>query len=71
MYRSLLTIDFAARTDERPSPQREYTEDEWYAYRKLQYGSKAGEAHEVIDIFWLSPFVSQILEADLLWRGSG
>lgn len=58
LYRTLLTIDFAAKTDERPNPQRSYTEEEWYAYRKLQYGDKSNEAHEVVDIFWLSPIVS-------------
>ena len=58
LYRTLLTIDFAARTEERPNPARNYTEDEWYAYRKLQHGTRENEAHEVMDIYWLSPFVS-------------
>lgn len=64
LYRTLLTADFAAPTNERPDPQRNYTEEEWYAAREAQGG---GNAHEVVDIFWLSNSVSQthVLQARL------
>jgi hypothetical protein len=55
LYRTLLTIDFAAPTNERPDPKRGYTEDEWFAYRRL---SGAKDGHEVVDQFWLSQSVS-------------
>lgn len=58
LYRTLLTLDFAAKTVERPYQPRKYSEQEWYAYRKSQYGSQAGSAHEVMDQFWLSSTVS-------------
>jgi hypothetical protein len=58
LYRTLLTVDFAAKTEERPGEDRAYTINEWHAYRKSQYGSQAHEAHEIIDQFWLSPAVS-------------
>jgi hypothetical protein len=58
LYRSLLTLDFAAKTDERPSERRGYSTEEWHAYRKSQYGSQAESAHEVLDQFWLSSTVS-------------
>lgn len=61
LYRTLLTIDFAAMTNERPDPKREYTEDEWYAYRKKACGTRCNEAHEVVDQFWLSPNVHSLL----------
>lgn len=61
LYRTLLTIDFASQTNERPDPKREYTEDEWHAYRKLQCGSRASEAHEVVDQFWLSEQARSLL----------
>ncbi len=52
MYRTLLTIDFAAQTQEKPDPNRKYTENTWRAYQKLAGGK--GDAHEVVDQFWLS-----------------
>ncbi|RSH94882.1 hypothetical protein EHS25_004688 [Saitozyma podzolica] len=58
LYRTLLTVDFAAPTNERPDPKRVYTEDEWNAYRK-QSGHK--DAHEVVDQFWLSPSARSLL----------
>lgn len=58
LYRTLLTVDFAAPTNERPDPKRAYTEDEWNAYRK-QSGHK--DAHEVVDQFWLSPSVRDVV----------
>lgn len=58
LYRTFLTIDFAAMTNERPDPKREYTSDEWYAYRRK---ASRGEAHEVVDQFWLSSNVSSLL----------
>lgn len=61
LYRTLLTIDFAAQTNERPDPRRAYTEEEWYAYRKKACGSRSAEAHEVVDQFWLSPTVRGLL----------
>ncbi|OCF73509.1 hypothetical protein I204_05351 [Kwoniella mangroviensis CBS 8886] len=61
LYRTLLTIDFAAPTQDSPDPKREYTEEEWNAYRKLACGSRAAEAHEVIDQFWLSSMARQLL----------
>ncbi|WWD16324.1 hypothetical protein CI109_100750 [Kwoniella shandongensis] len=61
LYRTLLTIDFAAQTQDQPDPKRAYTEEEWNAYRKLACGSRAGEAHEVIDQFWLSSNVRALL----------
>ncbi|WRT63867.1 uncharacterized protein IL334_000792 [Kwoniella shivajii] len=61
LYRTLLTIDFAAPTTDSPDPKREYTEEEWKAYRKLTCGERASEAHEVIDQFWLSPMARQLL----------
>ncbi|WVR03639.1 hypothetical protein IAU60_000633 [Kwoniella sp. DSM 27419] len=61
LYRTLLTIDFAAPTTDLPNPKRDYTEEEWQAYRKLACGSRAKEAHEVIDLFWLSPNVRSLL----------
>lgn len=61
LYRTLLTIDFAAMTNERPDPKRAYTEDEWNAYRKQQCGARANEAHEVVDQFWLSPAARNLL----------
>ncbi|KAL7420018.1 hypothetical protein Q5752_004982 [Cryptotrichosporon argae] len=60
LYRTLLTIDFASPTNERPDPARAYTEDEWMAYRKSQLGSRA-DAHEIVDLFWLSPTVRSLL----------
>ncbi|WVW81980.1 hypothetical protein I302_103984 [Kwoniella bestiolae CBS 10118] len=61
LYRTLLTIDFAAPTQDSPDPKRDYTEEEWKAYRKLACGSRAAEAHEVIDQFWLSSMARQLL----------
>lgn len=61
LYRTLLTIDFAAMTNERADPKRTYTEDEWNAYRKQQCGTRAGEAHEVVDQFWLSSTARSLL----------
>ncbi|WWC85972.1 uncharacterized protein L201_000842 [Kwoniella dendrophila CBS 6074] len=61
LYRTLLTIDFAAPTQNSPDPTRSYTENEWNAYRKLACGSRASEAHEVIDQFWLSSMARQLL----------
>ncbi|TXT05293.1 uncharacterized protein COLE_06613 [Cutaneotrichosporon oleaginosum] len=60
LYRTLLTIDFAAMTNERPDPKREYSADEWYAYRKRS-GAKGADAHEVVDQFWLSSQVRALL----------
>ncbi|BEI95319.1 hypothetical protein CcaverHIS631_0102680 [Cutaneotrichosporon cavernicola] len=62
LYRTLLTIDFAAMTNERPDPKREYTTDEWYAYRKKS-GPRGTDAHEVVDQFWLSAQVRALLVA--------
>nr|XP_019014623.1 uncharacterized protein I206_00706 [Kwoniella pini CBS 10737]OCF53404.1 hypothetical protein I206_00706 [Kwoniella pini CBS 10737] len=68
LYRTLLTIDFAAPTQDTPDPKREYTEDEWKAYRKLACGRRAAEAHEVIDQFWLSPMARNLLTIlDVYW----
>ncbi|OCF36246.1 hypothetical protein I316_02119 [Kwoniella heveanensis BCC8398] len=61
LYRTILTIDFAAPTQDSPDLTREYTEEEWNAYRKLACGSRANEAHEVIDQFWLSENVRSLL----------
>lgn len=61
LYRTLLTIDFAAQTQDQPDPKRAYTPEEWYAYRRLACGPRSGEAHEVIDQFWLSPAVRTLL----------
>ncbi|WVF66068.1 hypothetical protein IAT40_000807 [Kwoniella sp. CBS 6097] len=61
LYRTILTIDFAAPTQDSPDPRREYTEEQWNAYRKLACGSRANEAHEVIDQFWLSENVRSLL----------
>ncbi|TXT07488.1 hypothetical protein VHUM_03208 [Vanrija humicola] len=61
LYRTLLTIDFAAMTNERADPKRTYTEDEWNAYRKQQCGARAAEAHEVVDQFWLSSTARSLL----------
>ncbi|KAK8861753.1 hypothetical protein IAR55_002576 [Kwoniella newhampshirensis] len=61
LYRTLLTIDFAAQTQDQPDPKRAYTEDEWNTYRKLACGSRADEAHEVVDQFWLSSNVRALL----------
>jgi hypothetical protein len=58
LYRTLLTLDFAAKTVERPCQNRRYTDEEWHAYRKSQYGTQAEFAHEVLDQFWLSSTVS-------------
>nr|ODO00898.1 hypothetical protein L204_01621 [Cryptococcus depauperatus CBS 7855] len=63
LYRTLLTIDFAAPTTDQPDPKREYTPEEWYAYRKLTCGSRAEEAHEVVDQFWMSSTVKILLSA--------
>jgi len=52
LYRTLLTIDFAAQTQEKPETKRSYTEEQWRAYQKLAGGK--GDAHEVVDQFWLS-----------------
>ncbi|WVQ83919.1 hypothetical protein IAT38_006063 [Cryptococcus sp. DSM 104549] len=60
-YRTLLTIDFAAQTQDAPDPKRTYTVDEWHAYRRLACGARAEDAHEVIDQFWLSPIVRSLL----------
>jgi hypothetical protein len=57
LYRTLLTLDFAAKTVERPCENRRYTDAEWHAYRKSQYGTQAESAHEVLDQFWLSSTV--------------
>lgn len=62
LYRTLLTIDFAAMTNERPDPKRAYTEEEWYAYRKKACGARSAEAHEIVDQFWLSPTVRGLLD---------
>lgn len=61
LYRTLLTIDFASMTNERPDLKREYTEDEWNAYRKLQCGTRSADAHEVVDQFWLSANARSLL----------
>ncbi|KAE8538965.1 hypothetical protein D1P53_005334 [Cryptococcus gattii VGV] len=61
LYRTLLTIDFAAQTQDHPDSKRAYTAEEWYAYRRLACGPRSGEAHEVIDQFWLSPAVRTLL----------
>ncbi|WVQ93692.1 hypothetical protein IAU59_000768 [Kwoniella sp. CBS 9459] len=61
LYRTILTIDFAAPTQDSPDRSREYTEEQWNAYRKLACGSRANEAHEVIDQFWLSENVRSLL----------
>lgn len=66
LYRTLLTIDFAAPTNERPDPTRAYTDDQWYAYRRQQLGGRAMGGHEVVDIFWLSPAVSSLESLCLL-----
>ena len=58
LYRTLLTIDFACPTNERPDPSRAYTADEWTAYQKLANGGTHPEAHEVVDQFWWSANVS-------------
>jgi hypothetical protein len=57
LYRTLLTIDFAPPTNERPDPYRAYTAEEWTAYQRLANGGRAPHAHEVIDQFWWSPAV--------------
>nr|XP_018266855.1 uncharacterized protein I303_00835 [Kwoniella dejecticola CBS 10117]OBR89013.1 hypothetical protein I303_00835 [Kwoniella dejecticola CBS 10117] len=68
LYRTLLTIDFAAPTQDSPDLKREYTEDEWKAYRKLACGRRAAEAHEVIDQHWISPMVRKLLMIlDVYW----
>lgn len=58
LYRTLLTTDFAAPTNERPDSSRQYTEDEWYTYQAARDRDKdTPSAHEVVDIFWLSAAV--------------
>ena len=66
LYRSLLTIDFAAPTNERPDPKRAYSEVEWYAYQKNANGGRAPEAHEVVDQFWLSPTVGLVIASGIV-----
>ncbi|ORX35350.1 hypothetical protein BD324DRAFT_609586 [Kockovaella imperatae] len=61
LYRSLLTIDFVPPTQDRPDPKRAYTEKEWLAYQKLANNGRAPMAHEVVDIWWLSPNVRVLL----------
>lgn len=61
LYRSLLTIDYAAPTNDQPDPSRLYSADEWYAYRKFVTGPGAREAHEVVDIPWLSDTARSLL----------
>ncbi|KIR27327.1 hypothetical protein I307_04136 [Cryptococcus deuterogattii 99/473] len=48
-------------TQDHPDSKRAYTPEEWYAYRRLACGPRSGEAHEVIDQFWLSPAVRTLL----------
>ncbi|ORY24468.1 hypothetical protein BCR39DRAFT_546724 [Naematelia encephala] len=59
LYRTLLTIDFAAATNERPDRSRAYTEHEWVAYQK--FAGHQSDTHEVVDIFWLSSNVRTLL----------
>lgn len=61
LYRNLLTIDYAAPTNEKPDPTRQYSDDEWHAYQKLTVGPRAHEAHEVVDIPWLSDTARALL----------
>ncbi|KAK4686957.1 hypothetical protein P7C73_g3159, partial [Tremellales sp. Uapishka_1] len=61
LYRTLLTIDFTAPTNEKPDPKRTYTYEEWEAYRRLSNGGKPTEAHEIIDQFWLSDTARSLL----------
>jgi len=66
LYRTLLTVDFAAKTDERPDPNRNYKSNDWLAYRKSQQGSQAHEAHEIVDQFWLSSAVSHLSSSNTI-----
>ena len=69
LYRSLLTIDFVPATQERPDPKREYTENEWLAYQKLANNGRAPQAHEVVDIWWLSTNVRYLDRFELTISG--
>lgn len=68
LYRTLLTVDFAAKTDEKPDPDRAYKTNEWMAYRKSQHGAQAHEAHEIVDQFWLSSGVSHLVTTAAQFR---
>lgn len=64
LYRTLLTIDFASPTNERPDPARTYSEDQWNAYCREQLGWKASQGHEIIDFFWLSTEVGILIASE-------
>jgi hypothetical protein len=65
LYRTILDINFAQMTNERPDPMA-YTAQEWEAYRRFANEGKAPEAHEVVDLFWLSGTVSRAGSASLM-----